>query len=420
MKWWPRPRVSTTAPVADRAGDHVAYLDWLKFLVVYGIVIYHVALPFSATSWLINSHDRNLVLSAFTGFTFPWGIPLMFLLSGAGAYFGLRRKSASAFFVLRVVRLGLPLVAGLLILSPLQSYFISGGSWRTWYGLLVYYPRFLGSVRIDWEPLWLGHYGYQLWFLGYLLAISVATLPLLEWLRRDTGRRWVARAASFSHKRGGLLVFVVPLVLSQLWLRNRYPNYEDWADIATYAIVFVAGFIMAADRDFDLAIRKNAGLMLRFGIVSTLAVGALVVINYQHLIKNDPLSHLAFHFAFGLFWSLNIWSWCVAVLYLGVRWLNSRNALVRYGAESALPVYVISHPVVIIAGSFIVFWSLPLYARFAILLITAFAGTLCIYEFGVRRWNPTRFVFGLKPLSKKSDPEKPSTSNTVGANAPVG
>lgn len=150
-----------------------------------------------------------------------------------------------------MVRLGLPLVAGLLILSPLQSYFISGGSWRTWYGLLVYYPRFLGSVRIDWEPLWLGHYGYQLWFLGYLLAISVATLPLLEWLRRDTGRRWVARAASFSHKRGGLLVFVVPLVLSQLWLRNRYPNYEDWADIATYAIVFVAGFIMAADRDFD-------------------------------------------------------------------------------------------------------------------------------------------------------------------------
>ena len=382
----------------DRAGAHVAYLDWLKFLVVYGIVIYHVALPFSMTSWLVESRDRSLVLTAFTGFTFPWGIPLLFLLSGAGAYFGLRRRSAATFFKTRVMRLGLPLVAGMLLLSPLQSYFVSHFEAHSLSGLLTYYPRFLGDVRIDWAPQWLGHYGYQLWFLGYLLAISVVTLPLLEWLRGNAGRRLVAWTATFSHRRGGLLIFVVPLILSQLWLRYRYPNYQDWADIATYTIVFVAGFILAADRDFDVAIKRNAGFMLKLGLVSSPAVGAMVLINYQHLINNDALSHAVFHFMFAVFWSLNLWSWSVAVLYLGVRWLGFTNALVRYGAESALPVFILSHVVIVMTGATIVGLALPLYARFAILLVTAFALTLAIYEFGVRRWNPTRFAFGLKPL----------------------
>jgi glucans biosynthesis protein C len=46
----------------------------------------------------------------------------------------------------------------------------------------------------------------------------------------------------------------------------------------------------------------------------------------------------------------------------------------------------------------VVGWSLPLWPRFLLLLGLAFASTLAIYEFAVRRWAPTRFLFGLRPL----------------------
>ncbi|MFI4985777.1 MAG: acyltransferase family protein, partial [Solirubrobacterales bacterium] len=147
----PRPALASKQGAAAGAStsrpptEHVVYIDWLKFLVVYGIIVYHSSLPFTyGGGWLIASRDKSLVLTAFAGFTFPWGIPLLFLLSGAGAYFGLRTKTASAFMRKRILRLGLPLIAGIILLSPLQSYLTSGIAPKNVGGMLGYYPQFLG------------------------------------------------------------------------------------------------------------------------------------------------------------------------------------------------------------------------------------------------------------------------------------
>lgn len=375
---------------------HLVYFDWLKFLVIYGIVVYHACLPFSYTSWLINSRDRSLVLSAFTAFTFPWGIPLLFLLSGAAEYFGLRSRPLLPFVGRRLLRLGLPLVLGVALLSPLQSYFVSQ-SQRNLEHALSYYPQFLRSMRLDWTPEWVGRYGYHLWFLGYLLAITVLTLPVMEWLRSATGRRWVARLAVLSHRRGGILVFVVPLAATQLVLRDRFPAYQDWADIGTYTVVFLAGYVLIADRDFGTAIERNGGLTLKVGLAASAVVGLLVLVEVNHLPLGRPAVQLLYRVAFAIAWSINIWCWCVNVLYLGVRWLTRSNAVLRYGVESAMPVYIISHPVIVILGTYIVAWGLPLWPRFLLLLGFSFAATLALYELGVRRWALTRFLFGLKP-----------------------
>ena len=381
--------------------EHVVYLDWLKFLVVYGIVVYHSCLPFAyGGGWLIASRDKSLVLTAFAGFTFPWGIPLLFLLSGAGAYFGLRTKTASAFMRKRILRLGLPLIAGLILLSPLQSYLTSGIAPKNVGGVLAYYPQFLTSMRFDWTPQWLGRYGYHLWFLGYLLAITAVTLPLLEWLRGEHGRRWVSRLALLSRSRVGILILALPLVVSQLLLRNRFPAYQDWADVATYTIAFLAGFLLASDTRFAIAIRRRARFALVTGIVSSLVVGSMLVLSAGNPRISSP-ADVSLYATYSLFWSLNIWSWCMAMLAMGVIWLHRSNAVVRYGAESALPVYIIHHPVVVILGSFIITWNLPLPLRFLLLVTGAMAITVGIYEFGVRRTNVTRFIFGLPPLGDR-------------------
>ena len=271
-----RRRTTTDLAAAPGGSRHVVYIDWLKFLVVYGIVVYHAALPFAYGAWLLGSRDRSIVLTSFTGFAFPWGIPLLFLLSGAGANFGLRSKTAGAFLRKRFLRLGLPLVAGIIVLSPMQSYLTNGITPKTLGGMLAFYPLYLSSMSFAWTPRWLAIYGYHLWFLGYLLAITALTLPLLEWIRTEGSRRWVERLATLSQKRGGLLVLATPLVLSQLALRAGFPDYQDWADVAAYTVVFVAGYVMAGDERFDRAITRNARLMVKLGVVSSLAVGSML------------------------------------------------------------------------------------------------------------------------------------------------
>jgi len=91
--------------------ERIHYPDWLKVLIVYGIVLFFVSLVFSMGTWLVSNHDRSLILTAFAGFTLPWGIPAMFLIAGADAWFGVRSRTAPDFvrwhFLVTVVALTL-------------------------------------------------------------------------------------------------------------------------------------------------------------------------------------------------------------------------------------------------------------------------------------------------------------------------
>jgi len=87
----------------------------------------------------------------------------------------------------------------------------------------------------------------------------------------------------------------------------------------------------------------------------------------------------------------------MALLYLGIRWLNFPHRALHYAEESILPIYVIHHPVVLLVASFVVTWNLALWPKFAIILVVVAVLTLGIYEFGVRRWRLTRIFFGLSP-----------------------
>jgi hypothetical protein len=150
--------------------------------------------------------------------------------------------------------------------------------------------------------------------------------------------------------------------------------------------------------DFTAAIQRNVRQTLALGVASTSAVGLLILAR-GHLPDSAAIAALD-RVAYGVFWSLYVWCWCLNVLYLGTRWLTKDTPVVRYGNESALPVYILSEPVIIVLGSAIVAWPLPLWPRFLLLTGFSFAVILAIYEFGVRRWRVTRFLFGLRPLPR--------------------
>lgn len=368
------------------------YLDTLKVAVVYGIVFYHSALPFTWTSWLLSNPQKSVVLMAFTAFCFPWGIPMMFLLSGADSWFALRTRSARAFLRARFLRLVLPLAAGIVLLSPLQWYLTTVGAERSLPGLLHSYPTYLRGIRLSWTPEWLGRYGYHLWFLGYLFAISVVLLPLLELLRRPASRRAIAAAAGLCGRPWTLYVPALPLVASQVALRSRFPVYQDWADIATYTFVFLAGYVLASERRFEVAIRRGVRLELAAGVVSTTGVGILLL-----LAGVPPANQELRDLAFAVLWSVMVWSWLLAVLTLGMRWMDFGNRATAYLSESILPVYVIHHPVVVFVASVVIALPLGVWPKFGLVAGTALTATLLIYELVVRRWALARLVFGLRP-----------------------
>jgi glucan biosynthesis protein C len=386
--------MAESRPQMEKDQERIHYLDWLKVLIVYGIVVFHVSLVFAYGSWLISNTERDIILSAFAGFTFPWGIPAMFLIAGADAWFGLRSHTLVQFVRGRFMRLLVPMVPGLLLISPLQRFVASHNPPPPLEGLPAFYLAFFRDFHFDWTLQWVSRYWLHLWFLGYLFVISLACAPLLIWLRRPGGRRLTSALLAVANRRGGLMLLAAPLCLTQLVLRPGYSAFQDWADVATYTLAFVWGAILFSDRRFELAIRRQIRLILLSGVAGAATVGLLILLNASFLTA-DAGAKVAVQAAFAVAWSLDIWSWLLAVLYLGIRWLDFENRAQRYARESIMPVYVIHHPVVLVVSSFVVTWSIGVWPKFVVVLMLVFGLTLGIYEFGVRRWPLMRVLFGL-------------------------
>jgi hypothetical protein len=89
----------------------------MRAFVVAGLVVFHSAVVFaSGISWFVNDPNPSPGFTVFLLWGSLWGMPLLFLVSGMGARYALRSRSAGAFIRERLGRLLVPLLMGLVVL----------------------------------------------------------------------------------------------------------------------------------------------------------------------------------------------------------------------------------------------------------------------------------------------------------------
>ena len=94
------------------------YIDNLRLVLVFLIIIYHIAMAFN--TWGEANYiflGENKILSSIIVFLSPYYMPLLFLLAGISSYYSLKKRGYQVFIKERILRLGLPLVFGLLRLK---------------------------------------------------------------------------------------------------------------------------------------------------------------------------------------------------------------------------------------------------------------------------------------------------------------
>jgi glucan biosynthesis protein C len=164
--------------------DHIRLwsLDWIRaYAMLLGIPVHAGFIYSSGYDWFVSSPEKSGVITAITGILTSTRMPLFFFVAGLLSAINLSRRPARAWVLHRVERLGVPLVASTLVISPLVILAMAriqsgqageaGGYWERVVGLL--------------QPggQWIGH----LWFLQVLLAYSLMTpiaLTRLQTLKR--------------------------------------------------------------------------------------------------------------------------------------------------------------------------------------------------------------------------------------------
>lgn len=92
------------------------------------------------------------------------------------------------------------------------------------------------------------------------------------------------------------------------------------------------------------------------------------------------------------------YGWVAVLTLLGYayRYLNYHTRVLDYLTDAVLPVYVVHQPIMFVAAYFALPLSLPIAVEVALLILITGFGSLAFYELIVRRWRPTRFLFGLR------------------------
>ena len=174
--------MSVTA-AAVQPEKRLYYLDWLRVLIIGGVFLAHAVLPFTGGDWLIVSGSLIPIAGAIAIIGNQFGMPLLFLISGAATVFSMRRRTNKQYARERFFRLIIPYIVLTLILSPLQAYYQALD--HGWYSgsFIGYLPQFFNLNGVTGFNLqWAGRYGFHLWFLVFLFFYAIVTIPLFTYL----------------------------------------------------------------------------------------------------------------------------------------------------------------------------------------------------------------------------------------------
>jgi len=391
-------------------------IDWLRVLVMLAVFFFHCACFFDHNTWILNNAEQSIVADVFTGWFSIWFMPLFFLLSGVGSWYSLRFRSSGQYLSERVKRLLVPLyTVGLFLINPPQDYFWNfsnlGFRGTFWERLPHYFSR-LGNFSFT-QPsdlLPVPDHGH-LWFLQFLFLISLVALPLLRYLRSEQGLHLIDTLAGWCHRRGGIFLFLIPVLLVRISLKSvALPGLYTWADFLEFLVFFVIGYILPADSRFTESIKKYGWTCLVLGIISSW-VGCYFVFGLGYKWGGTPFS-LTF-MLFETVYGISRWSFIVYFLSLAAKDLNVNNKVLAYSSEAVLPFYILHQTIIVCVGWFVIRWNIGILPKYLIIAVVSFALIMILYELLVRRFNVVRFFFGMRPKKKPSATPAPLTEGTA-------
>lgn len=375
------------------------YLDWLRVLAILMVFLFHAVHPFDLDDWQVKNVEQSEIITILLLLLGIWGMPFFFMVAGAASWLALQRRTASQYLRERFNRLLIPFVVGTILFSPIELYIewankVQRGVLTVSLQEYVMRPLPAHDLLSVISPRWFG-YGFHLWFLGFLFSFALITLPFFLWLKKGTGQRFISWMARLSEHRGGILLFIIPLTLVNSLLVPLFPEEHDWADFIYRMSFFVLGFILFADQRFTRIIRRDWWLLLTVPTAIVLGLVAMYVTGIPVLAWSETPGMAQFYILQSLGSAIAL-CYSLAMLFVGMRFLDFTNRWLRYGQEAALPFFVLHQPAIIVIAFFVVQWELGLFPKLLIVVAASFTAALGLYDLVIRRVPFLRSLFGMK------------------------
>ena len=373
------------------------YLDWVRVISIGLVFLFHCGRFFDHEDWHVKNNTTSELATQAIFFISRWIMPLFFFISGASTSFALKGRTLGGFVKGRLKRLAVPLILGILILSPPQVY-LERLTHNQFSGPFIdFLPHYFdGWYAFGGNFAWMG---LHLWYLLLLLVFSFAGLPSFHLFMKNPSRVPNARPLLFI---AAILVLSVPGTLlspdgilgSRIW--------GGWSMVEHF-IIFIMGYVLFSSAEFP-------GLLERWR--KPLLTGA-IALSFAVMIPN-PVSDLSFgdpwYFLKMLVRSAHCLTCVFTVLGFARHYLNSGGPALKHLNEAVLPFYILHQAVIVPVGFWVVAtgWSIGL--KYLVIVGVSFVIVILLYA-PISRIDTLRYLFGMSAQRRTTTRQ---TGKTVG------
>lgn len=362
--------LTTTPATLDTRAQ---WVDTLRVVLIAGVIAVHTATGYvtDIVGWYYDDELQPSTLAAIA-FALPillgavFGLGPLFLVAGWFSVRSLDRHGPVSFVASRLVRLGIPLLLTVLLITPLAD--LVGNLWQEDRSFLDYLAMTELSV---------------MWFVAALLACSIGYAVMRAVRPRSGTRTSPGRRAAVT---AGVVIGTVSLAVWQFstLLDNHLMNLRLGA--WTQAVVLFALGVMAAESGSDGSLTRDAERRLgRLAGVGLLAVSVVLAVagaqdRIEELMQDVNVASVTFAALYGLV-SVTFPLWCLA--WVRRSW-PTHGALLARAGRGSYTTYVL-HPLLLV-GVMLAFRVVPLAAAWKFPLVAAIAVPVCFtVGYGVTR-----------------------------------
>lgn len=337
--------------------DHERFhsLDAVRGLaLLLGLVLHSTMSFFMPIPKMDSSPSTTLAVMFFVIHIFRMAV--FFFIAGFFAHMVFHRKGCASFIRDRAKRIVLPLILGLLILSPLTVASVQWGLFQpSWVTAMLSTLKVMvnGTINLTY-----------LWFLYYLSIFYVVSLALYRVFDRIIDRAGHIRLfidKMTSHAVGSYcepIMLATPVFLCFYFAKSWFP----WMGIMTpdksfmpvltaligYGTCFGFGWIL--NRQTHLLKRLEKHWMLYLGIAIALTVFCLSLVgtkpDLMAMLMGKPQLEGWTRFFYAAAYSSAIWFWTFGIVGAAMRFCSGYSSLRRYLADSSYWLYLMHLPVI--------------------------------------------------------------------------
>ena len=343
---------------SNSAKERVHYIDNLRWITISLLVLYHVCMAYN--TW----GEKNYIffkavkpLALIVVLISPWFMPLMFLLAGISASYSLSKRGYASFIGERFKRLGIPLLIGLIINTPVLSYIADithnryEGNFIQHY--VIFFSRFTDLSGYD-GGFALGH----LWFLLVLILISLIGCLVIKLLPQNKSAMLVS----------GIVIALIGAATFDVKLLGK--------PLITYLCAFLLGYYFFSKKEFVKKLTEFKWELVAVFIISTVANAVLFIFAGGPKILNNICNYSS------------LISGLPALICLGHDHLSFTGKLSESFSKMSYAFYIVHFPVVVLSQYFLSITGMHILLNFFLTLVIAYPLTylICVLSAKVKNY----------------------------------